>query len=405
MDIGTLNPFQTAATRLGGVAEGARPQEAGEARETGRIGGFQVQTEVDLTSLLEDSMEEVSQMFEEDSVKELADWEMGEERADEKRFDAKMQFWNEKFPDMPDAEQVKMLRRLLRNAGGMQLSEFLYQLRKFSSDVSHQFAALDILEEMLEGRPEEAEQAAGAQKGSGEQARRPEDAAALALVRQARASLEKTDGAAIRVGINLAEALKQSGEPPERLQQMRDLYRSEILGFTTPQECYRSLVARGDGSLSKALDFLLQSCQVDMEAATPSTPPEELRRIILDLQCVNVLRFVVERFDRLGVRMANEFQQPLNLTGETITGRVLDLTELNFIDAQAMAQFAGECGVAKLLAKLDFMRESSAIFRSLSGRLFRDDESRLRMLDAAQEYLDELVREDEKEREKQKNDG
>ncbi len=358
------------------AAAGAAGRAAGaeSVSQQGTVGGYQVVVETDISAMIADSMDEVSQLFEEKTAKQIGDRKMGEKRTEERRFDAKVDFWNEKLPDMPNREELMRLLRMMKSNPNMTQSELLKLLQKFSSDVTHQFAALDTLEEMLGDSPE-----------------------ALALLRQTREALEKSDGAAIRAGINLADALKDTGAPPEHLQQLRDLYRSEILGFSTPAECFRSLIARGEGTLGKSLDFLMNACNVDMAAATPSTSQEELRRIMLDLQCVNVLRFAVDKFDSLAMRMLKEFQQPLNLTGETITGRVLDLAELSFLDSAALAKFVSQCGVAALLAKIDFMRESSKIFRSLSERLFRNPESREKLLQGTQDYLDELIAEDEAE--------
>ena len=62
---------------------------------------------------------------------------------------------------------------------------------------------------------------------------------------------------------------------------------------------------------------------------------------------------------------------------------------------ELVAPFVAAVGLKKLYPKMDFMREFSAIIRSMSMRCFPDNESRLRLIDGAQDYLDELVREDE----------
>ena len=47
--------------------------------------------------------------------------------------------------------------------------------------------------------------------------------------------------------------------------------------------------------------------------------------------------------------------------------------------------------LAKLLARMDFARELTRLFRRLSPRLFTKEGDRQRLVDAAQEHLDGLV--------------
>jgi len=79
------------------------------------------------------------------------------------------------------------------------------------------------------------------------------------------------------------------------------------------------------------------------------------------------------------------------MNGEQMTGRVMDLTEQAFVAASAIASFEGDCGLAKLLARMDFSRELTRLFRRLSPRLFTKEGDRQRLVDAAQEHLDGLI--------------
>ena len=95
--------------------------------------------------------------------------------------------------------------------------------------------------------------------------------------------------------------------------------------------------------------------------------------------------------------MGREFGERCLLNGEQMTGRVVDLTEQAFVASGAIAAFEGECGLAGLLAKMDFSRELTRLFRRLSPRLFAKDGDRQRLVDAAQEYLDGLIAEEEEQ--------
>jgi type III secretion system TyeA family effector delivery regulator len=176
------------------------------------------------------------------------------------------------------------------------------------------------------------------------------------------------------------------------MQSLRDMYRGEVLGFTTPQDCFRSLVAtRGMAGLSAAIEFLLAGCGADLQSPSPSQSPEELRRIMLDLQCVQVLRTVFDKLSALVSRMAAQFGETCRFGGEAMTGKVLDFTERPFVSSRDIAGIVSESGIAKLLAQMDFCRELMGVFRQLSSRLFSSEDDRTRLLDATQEHLDGLV--------------
>ena len=251
--------------------------------------------------------------------------------------------------------------------------ELLKELSRGSTDPSHQFAMLDILEQAL---------------GEGEDALR-------ALVRQAKATLTAEKGAEIRAGINLAEEVNARATTPEEMRELRDMYRSEVVGFTKPQECFRSLLAaRGAEGLKDAIGFLIAGCGADLQSSSPSMEAAALGRILTDLQCVQVLQTVLDALTALGKRMDKQFGETCLLDGEQMAGRVLDFTEQSFVASPAIAAFIADCGMRALLARMDFARELTGLFRKLSPRLFAREGDRQKLVDAAQEHLDELITEE-----------
>ena len=189
---------------------------------------------------------------------------------------------------------------------------------------------------------------------------------------------------------------------PGEMQELRDMYRSEVIGFTKPQDCFRSLMAnRGPGALQDAISFLIAGCGADLKSSSPSMESAALGRILTDLGCVQTLQTVLESLTQLGARMGREFGEPCQLNGEQLTGRVLDLTEQAYVAATAIAHLVGDCGMQKLLAQMDFARELTRLFRKLSPRLFEKEGDRQRLVEAAQEHLDGLIAEENEEEEKE----
>ena len=384
MDLSAADIFRQAIQTTQFSAMG-REEAASQTKapvEKGAAMGFQVQIEADPTADLMDSMEELSFQFEEKEMKTVGERKLGEAKGPRNAYLQAIQSWMKTMPDMPGREFLERMLRMLR-AGGQppNAQEFLRMLGQGSSDPSHQYAMLDCLEQALAEGEAELRQ----------------------LFRDAKSELERAQGPEMRAGINIAEEINARAASHEEMQGLRDLYLGEVLGFSTPQDCFKSLLAsRGAGRLSEAIDFLIASCGVDLQSPSPSQSPEELRRILLDLQCVEVLRTVLERFNGLEGRMSAQFHETCLLNGEQLAGRVVDLTEQSFVGATAIAALLADCGLRRLIAQMDFTRELTWLFRQLSPRLFAKEEDRRRLVDAAQEHLDGLVeRENEEEEEEE----
>ena len=348
----------------------------------GELMGTAVVVEADPMAELMDSMEELSFQFEEKTAKRVGERRLGEMQGPRSALLKAIETWMSMMPDMPGRDFITRLARGLRSASAAgnlpDARELLKELARGSTDPSHQFAMLDILEQAF---------------GAGEEE-------LAALVRQAKATLAEAKGPEIRAGINLAEEVNARATTPEQMQELRDLYRSEVVGFTSPQDCFRSLLAaRGPGHLAEAISFLIAGCGKDLSSSAPSLEAAALGRILTDLGCVQSLQTILEEFTKLATRMGREFGENCRLNGEQMTGRVVDLTEQAFVVAGAIAAFEGECGLAGLLARMDFTRELTRLFRKLSPRLFAKEGDRQRLVDAAQEHLDGLIAEENEEEE------
>ena len=367
-------------------AEAAQIREMAEARSSvpappvaarGELMGTAFTVDADPMAELMDSMEELSFQFEEKTAKRVAERKLGEMQGPRSSLVRAVESWIAVMPDMPGRAFLSRVLTRLRGsfAAGqpMDARELVKELSRGSTDPSHLFAMLDILEQAF---------------GEGEEAM-------LLLVRQAKAQLAQERGPEIRAGINLAEEVNARATTPEEMRELRDMYRSEVVGFDSPQDCFRSLLAaRGADGLRDAIEFLIAGCGTDLKSPSPSLDAVALGRILTDLQCVQVLQTVLDSLVALGIRMDRHFGEKCKLDGEQMAGRVLDFTEQSFVTAPGIAAFIGDCGVKALLARMDFARELTGLFRKLSPRLFAREGDRQRLVDAAQDHLDELITEE-----------
>lgn len=350
------------------------------ASESGQVNGFNMHVAPDPLAELTNSLEELSFQFEEKEMKKIGERKFGDKHGPNAAYLTAVQKWREVMPDMPGGQFMERMLRQLRAAQAQRRPPtgegLLGMLNEGSRDPSHQFAMLDILAKSL---------------GRGDQE------IARAVV-SARKILEETRGAEVRAGLNLAETVNAQATNADEMQELRDLYRGEVLGYTTPQECFRSLLAKGGpGKLAGSIDFLISGCSVDLQSPSPSQSPEELRRIILDLQSVSVLATVLDKSNLLMRKMESQFGEKCAMTGEQFMGRLLELTEKPFVDAGDIKGLIADCGVRKPLAKVYFCMELMGTVRSLSSRLFADEADRIKLVEVGQRHLDELVLAQEKE--------
>ena len=355
----------------------AQAEKAAAPEQTGMVMGSEFYVEEDPIAELMDSMEELSFQFEDTEAKNVSQRKLGQNRGIGDRFLQAMEKWAKAMPDMPSGQLTSTILDMLRKAkqtGQLpNASGFLARLAEESDEPAHQFAMLDILEQALEAQ----------------------DTELRSLVESARNLLLSEKEPEIRVAINLAQEVNARATTPEEMQELRDMYRGEVLGFSTPQQCFRSIMeTRGAAGLQAAIDFLTAGAGADIQSATPSKSPEELRRIILDLQCVQVLKTVLDRMNGLEGRMARQFGEMCKMNGEQMTGKIMDFTEFSFVGDGEIGSFIASCGIEKLLARMDFCRELTSVFRQLSSRLFSNEQDRIRLIDAAQEHLDGIISEE-----------
>lgn len=342
--------------------------------ESGQAMGFTLQVMDDPMADLMDSMEELSFQFEEKEMKSISERKLGAARANRNAYVTAVETWQKTLPDLPGGAFMERMLRALRQMAQAGRStdpgQLLKMLGEGSRDPSHQFAMVDILEQALA----------------------PEEADLHRLLETAKRDLTRTKGAEIRAGVNLAAVVNAKAQSPEEMQGLRDLYRGEVLGFKSPQDCFASLLqTRGAGRLADAIDFLIKGCGVDLQSPSPSQSPEELRRILGDLQCVQVLKTCLDKLTVLSGKMASQFGEPCLLSGEKLTGRVMDFTQMPFVNAANIASLVSTCGLSQLLAQIYFCTGLIDVFRQLSPRLFDQEADRFRLEDAAQEHLDGLV--------------
>ena len=97
-----------------------------------------------------------------------------------------------------------------------------------------------------------------------------------------------------------------------------------------------------------------------------------------------------------------QFKEHCLMNGEQLTGKIMTLTEHSYANADEIGNFISGCGIVKLLARMDFCRELTDVFRQLSPRLFVSERDRIHLVEVAQEHLDGIISEEYNQDEEEK---
>lgn len=205
--------------------------------------------------------------------------------------EAAMEKYQKYLQAVPDMGSPDKLAGLLESIKKKKPSpeDLRQQLGERYPDVSHQFAALQFLEEVLT------------------QQKAPE--ADLATVREARRQLEQEKGPEIRAGLNVAlEAHKYSEQGVGSQQELRDFYRDTVLKFEDAEQAFESILSQyGREKFGDAAEFLIRGIGHDIEAMGPSRDKEELHAINRGLKSVQHARNLYIAFDDLLNKMQKQF--------------------------------------------------------------------------------------------------
>ena len=283
--------------------------------------------------------------------------------------------WTGVLPEMPNADlvgrQLENLRGQVR--GGAQPPDaeaFLKSLAGMSASVSVRYAVLQSMKSMLS----------------------PDEATLSALIDEAVAKLLSENERQIATEINISSAVNKSATSSDELQELRDLYRSEIDGFESPQDCFRSLLEkRGPGRILESLDFLTEGIGAELHSEMPSREPAMLGDILTQLKQVAIIKTVYDDAAQLVSRMSKEFGEQPAMNPEQLTGAILQMVQSGAATKEIVSSFIDQFGVKGQMARLDCCREFQGLVRRMSSGVFTKESDRFGFVDASQDLMDDLI--------------
>jgi type III secretion system YopN/LcrE/InvE/MxiC family regulator len=223
---------------------------------------------------------------------------------------AHLKDFHEKLPDMPSEakllELAQRLRDYLEQSGGLRDSDVLAELQAFDADVTHQFAAIEVLESAFADEPGMAQ--------------------ALAA---ARTSFERADVLRdVRAGFAAAEAAHRAAATLETdPAAVRNAYRAMIREAADFARVFEAL--QGFDllkSLPEAIATFMEAAGRDLAAAGPSIDPAQLADLLKELGKLKKVQTTLAEADgmlKTTARLVGPDERALLDGAVALTGRLL----------------------------------------------------------------------------------
>ena len=293
--------------------------------------------------------------------------------------------------DLSQLERVRLYEQLMHQAGkGEKINQLVESIKKRSadprgierqaretfSDPSDAWAALKTAAQRLRDEGASPEQ--------------------IRAVEQAAENMERTDGVAIRTGVQgalSAAGFESIGEPDS----LKNLYRSTVGEFSSVNEVFASVQKAYGNDFEKAMDFLFAAISSDINSDTPSMEKSHLESVHSKL---GLVRLTQSGF-RLCRDQMNRWQdvhgvKNSQLDAMGLLGEIVNLRGKAFLSAGNIKQIVDKANPPDIEKEVLFTQDLLKTTRQFPSALFDDDAGRMKVLTAVQEAVDEVVqREDD----------
>ncbi len=287
-------------------------------------------------------------------------------------------------------ERIKKYQEMMRGAREVQKTkelkgfldsrtekeEALRQLRRFFPDPSEAWAALKDIRDELSAAPDTP----------------PET---LRVLNEALEELERTEGPAIRAGINGAlnargfEGLGDAGV-------LGSFYREVVCHFEDVNSLYDHIQKTYGKDFDAALDFLYKALGSDLAADMPSMETSHLEHVNGSLGELRQLQSARSLCARLLERWSSVHGiRHCPLDDMALLGKVLALRKERYISGSRISRLAEEAGAPDIERKVLFLQELLNTTRSFAPSLFDGNEGRMKVLDAVQDAVDAAIAEED----------
>ncbi len=342
---------------------------ANQVEEVGSYRGERVVMQADMQSILHDAAEEITALHGERSSKDIAKRKASDRHGRAAELAAK---FIQRVPDIGRPEVFQRLAEALKKQGARCDQESLRQmLREQFADVSHQYAALMFLDELLSDSGEVPE--------------------VLAEIRELRSTLDQQHGSEIRAGLNVTGVAVRF-EKLDGPQNLRDFYRETVLAFDDVAVAHERILGRyGAAHFELAAEFLIHAVGEDLSSEGPSVDPRKLKATVDNLYAVQVARNVHNQLEDLIARVSEGFGVAPQVAASDLLSELLPLKDQRWVDASKVEAIANRLGTQAIEPRIYFLQGIGSLIGSLPEKVFHSLEDRERLRTAVQQAVDRAI--------------
>lgn len=343
----------------------------------GKLGGQETIEKKDALAELKDAAEELTMQHGEEASKKLSERKIGNRSSLTTSAVEKAEMYLEKMREGENQDKAAQFLDGLKKMGKPSRDDVMGELRKLFKEPGEQHAALAFAEELLAGVPSQKELAQ--------------------TLHDTRLELEGSFGNEKPAGVT------RTGDQVDRLQldestkkDLEEYHQNQLQGFGSITDAYKSLIERfGENRFQEALTFLIRSTGSELHGGGLNIPGEKLKTVVDDLFHVQVLGNVQNSLAQLGERMEKQFGQKLTMSPTKMMQGVLALTQNAYCRGDQVSAIAREAGLLQPEAEIFFLTALKDHLRLLPLKVYSNPDTRAKLIDAAQEALDNAIAKEE----------
>lgn len=294
-----------------------------------------------------------------------------EEKAEGKKTKKKGHKRVESIKKMRDAEQLKKHSKfeafLKRKKTFQNIGEYLRAASEHYDDITEAYDGIRFVQEKL-GEDKEFKDLRNGLKTAGD-------------------TLLKEEGPAIRAGWNINGSKSQVDE-----------YRNFVLKFDNFIDTFKAIMEKGGSrEFNSKVDFLLKAINSDIGAQNPSLDPKQLKEIIDGIYRVQSCGNLERDCSMLLKNMADLYKANPQWKSTELASEILKLVTSTWVEAREFRVFPERAGLqSRIQPRIDFIQRLLALIKRIPDKLLKK-EDRDKSVEAGQEYLDEIIAEEDTE--------
>lgn len=213
-------------------------------------------------------------------------------------------------------------------------------------------------------------------------------------------NLMEEEGPAIRAGLNISEIASDfAGEKLGEVQNLRNFYRDTVLDYGNITQTYKKIINKyGENRFNESTKFLLNALGADFSSQGSSIDPARLLAMIDDMYTIKVLGTVHDQTSKLVNSLRHNFSQTRCPEGHILMSELIDFIDQHSPRTHQIEVISKKMNLDSANIVIYFLQALKSLIRMIPEKAYNNDYAKkFRLLDAAQEALDQAIQKESDE--------